>query len=204
MAGAGTDVEEGPGVRLMDEVGFVIRVVLTAVFAAGAVGKVRRPGRFVTTIRSIGISSRLAVPAAWMMIGTEALVAFLFGAGILPNLAAGVTSLLLALFGGVSLRAVRQHKVIPCNCFGVSSTPLGNSTLLRAILLLGADGCFLYANHGAGEAWWPESGEAIVPLLATAAAAILLARWVLEMPMLVNLIWRRREDEGRELSQGMV
>jgi uncharacterized membrane protein YphA (DoxX/SURF4 family) len=115
---------------------FISRALLALVFIASAAGKSRHPGVLQETIRKIGFPSRLAQVAGPLVIGYEAILAVLFALGIFPQLAAVGVVALLFVFVAVSLSASRSQQVIPCNCFGVSETPLGKQTLARAVLLL--------------------------------------------------------------------
>lgn len=180
---------------MMVYLGFIARILFASVFLAAALGKAHNSAEFLNTIRSIGFRLRLAQVIAWLTIGYEAMLGVLFALGIFPILATLAASLLLALFASVSIRAAWSHQNIPCNCFGETETPLGNQTLIRAILLAFPVIVYYLSTRSTSTIWWPTTIDTFVSLISLVIATILLTRWLFMSTTLTAFIRERERDE---------
>jgi uncharacterized membrane protein YphA (DoxX/SURF4 family) len=176
---------------------FISRMLLALVFIASAAGKTRNPGALQDTIRKIGFPSRLAQIAGPLVIGYEAILAVLFALGIFPQIASVGAVVLLFVFIIISLSASRSQQMIPCNCFGVSVTPLGKQTLARAFLLLLPSAIYALSTWRSPAVWWPTTLEIALPLVSLIMGAILLARWLLAARTIATYVVERRQVESQ-------
>jgi hypothetical protein len=115
------------------------RVLVTLVFGAAALHKLRRPRAFLFVLRDYAVLPAAALPAAVpLLIGAEA-----FAAGGLwwPTLrvyaAAGGAGLLAAYAAAIAWNLLRGRREIDCGCaFGGLPQPLSPGLVLRNTLLL--------------------------------------------------------------------
>lgn len=115
------------------------RWLLAALWLVAALGKLHDPKRFVDDVQEYGILPR-KVAATWgrLLPYIELLLGVLLFAGVATRLAAAITCLLLCIFAGAMIVALRQGRRIRCHCFGelgqapVSWTAIGRNLLLAA------------------------------------------------------------------------
>jgi uncharacterized membrane protein YphA (DoxX/SURF4 family) len=116
-------------------------------FLASAVGKVRDLPAFRLAITDLrALPARLARPAAIGTVVAEALVVLgmIVGFAALP-VGFVLAAVLLVLFSGVLVAALRRDAGVSCNCFGASERPIswydiGRNTALMACCVAGLVG----------------------------------------------------------------
>jgi len=155
-------------------------VVLTGVFATSAASKLRGRAAFAefvtATARIGGFRPDQARPMAMVVAGAEAAIvlgfitAALAASRVLAGLATAGSALLLAVFTGAIVRAMRRGAAVPCRCFGASKTPLGRRHLVRNAVLLVAAALGLATALAAGSAPVHPAGLAVA-----AGAGVLVA-----------------------------
>lgn len=188
---------------MMVYLGFIARIFFASVFLAAALGKARNPADFENTIYHMGFRVRLAQVIAWLIIAYEVMLGVLFTLGIFPALATLAAFLLLALFISVSIRATWLHQKISCNCFGETETPLGNQTLIRAILLVLPVIVYYLSTRSTSTTWWPTTFDTFVSVFSLVIATILLTKWLFMFTILTTFI-REREQAERELTHRRI
>ncbi len=116
----------------------VIRVALGAIFAYAAYIKLRDPwALFALNIDSYGVLPMWAVQlVARTLPWAELLIGVLLIAGLFRRTATVATSLLLALFFSLMVRAYAKGMEINCGCFGPGEA-ISWKTLLRDGSMLG-------------------------------------------------------------------
>jgi Methylamine utilisation protein MauE len=115
----------------MTELATSSAVILAVVFAAAAVSKARHRASTEAAFREMGIGVSWSVPAVIIaeFVSAVALV-------ISPRTGSVLAVVMLAVFTGVLLRAIRLSGTVRCGCFGSASMePVGPHTILRNFLL---------------------------------------------------------------------
>ncbi|HZS75965.1 MAG TPA: MauE/DoxX family redox-associated membrane protein [Ktedonobacteraceae bacterium] len=178
-------------------VSFVARFIFAVVFLCASLNKMRNPAAFVQTIQQIGFGSQIAKGIAWLVIGYEALLAFLFFFGYYPTIATIAALVLLMSFAVISVRAIQSKQKITCNCFGESKSLLGKGTLTRAVLLGVPVICYYMSARLVGRVWWPANMSELIILCTLVLGIIALAQWVLFLSSFLSLIESRKQKERR-------
>lgn len=117
----------------------VLRVALGIIFLYAAWTKISRPWELF----AMGIDSYQVLPLKWVELVArtlpwiEAAIGVLLIAGIFLRTAAVATTLLLAVFFGLMVRAYAKGMQINCGCFGAGEV-ISWKTLLRDGSMLGA------------------------------------------------------------------
>ncbi|MWA05887.1 methylamine utilization protein MauE [Actinomadura sp. LD22] len=150
------------------------RALILTVFAAAFAGKARSAARFrgfAGSIRQLAVlPQRAAAPAGALVVAGEGTVAVLLAmpSGVRAGFA--LASVLLAVFIGIAVRAVRGGVFAECRCFGSKGSVMGQAMIVRNLLLLAA------ALPGAAAGAPVPAGRAAAALAAAAAGA--LGAWV--------------------------
>lgn len=110
--------------------------VIAFVLVVSIVGKLRKFDSFViVTLGGLGLRSKIARPAAMLVVVIELGVALGLASGVL-SLATAIAGLLLFLtLASIGLYAAIAHLSVPCGCFGGSREKLGVQTAVRSCLL---------------------------------------------------------------------
>lgn len=159
------------------------RLVVAGTLLVAAWGKLRdRPG-FARGVHDYGLlppaGERIVVhllPAAELVIGVALLL------GMAMPWSALAAALLFGVFGAAISMAARRGRDIPCHCFGASANHrVGAGALLRtfvlAVLALGAalGPAASSPLPPSLEALTPESGVALMGMIATSVTAVVIA-----------------------------
>lgn len=184
-------------------VGPAVQLLLGVVFLAAAVGKLRRPSRFVLTIRGFELlPSILSGPAAGALVALEAFVGISLLSGWGLRISVPIAGGLLVTFAiavGINLS---RGNVVPCGCFGSPSERISTRTLARLGLLMLAVVILTVAQLSANPSPLTitslvvgGAGGMLRLALMTALAAFLaaLAAWALHIPELRVLLRRSLE-----------
>src|SRR5437879_5586634 len=104
----------------MEYVSFILRSSLALLFLLAAAGKATNIAGFSRTLEAIAVPGRLIKPVTAALIAAELVagISLLVLTGRLAFVAVVLASLLLILFGAVSIRALGRAEEIPCSCFG--------------------------------------------------------------------------------------
>ncbi|MBX7068265.1 MAG: DoxX family membrane protein [Microthrixaceae bacterium] len=151
-------------------VGYVTAVLLAVVFWNAGSGKLRDPSRVATEFEQMGIRSpeTAAKVLPFVEFGTAVLLV------AVPWVGAAVSLALLVGFTVILIRVVRSGAIVPCACFGASSTrPVSVVDLVRNGLLMVAAAVALAAVREAPSA--PDI-VAVLGAFAVAVVALRLAR----------------------------
>ena len=171
------------------------RLVLAAVFAVAAVGKLIAPGAARRAVTGFGVPGPLALPATVALIMAEALTA----AALVPASTAttgGIAALvLLGIFSCAVGFNLLHGRTPDCHCFGqMHSAPIGPSLLARNAVLAVAAG-FVVADGGGPvpAVWWDglSGGGRVAVVLGTTAALVVAA--------MAMLLWKLFVHYGRLL-----
>lgn len=166
-----------------------LRFAVATVLAVAAVAKARSFGSFRRTVDVLVPWRRSVTPVAAAVIATEAALAILLAAGVVPSAVAAVTVVLFLGFAALSLWAARRGIHLQCNCFGAGDRELGKDSLETSLLLAAATLAYLALIR------WAEPsltlGELpLAVLLGTSAA--LAGRWSLAAGELAAIVRQRR------------
>lgn len=161
----------------MEWFGVCGRLVLAAVFAVAAVGKLRDRERSATSLAEFGVPALLADPASIGLPAVELLVAV--GLLLAPTARAGAIAalaLLVAFTAAVAL-AVRRGQQPACHCFGsLGSQPVGGPVILRnAALAVIAAGVTAQAAQPAIDGWVTQRSAEQLAILSLSAALVIAA-----------------------------
>lgn len=115
---------------------------LAAVLLIAAVGKLRSPRSFATTLRGLHLPAPAIAPCTALVIAMETLVCFSLALGTIPVTTAVCAVILFAVFSVVGLHAHRRGLAVSCGCFGPSATRLGLGTAGRSTGLMLAAGLY--------------------------------------------------------------
>ena len=170
-------------------VALTFRFAVATVLAVAALAKARSFTDFRRTVDGLLPWRRGETVAAGAVIASEAALAVLLAAGVVPSAVGGVTVALFLGFAALSLWAVRRGIHLQCNCFGAGDRELGKDSLETSLLLAAATLTYLAL------AWRSEPsltlGEAPVAVFLGVAAA-LAGRWLLASPELAAIVGQRR------------
>lgn len=161
-------------------------VLLTAVFASSAIGKLRALPEFRASLVALGLLRNGSTSApVWMVPVMEAvtgaaLVAALFGPPWLTTLAVVATLGLLTVFTIVAARAVARDDQARCACFGHRDAPFAPRHLVRNAFLVAAAIAVFVASSAGPVAVTPETGLAL-------GVGVLLAVVVIALDDLADL-----------------
>lgn len=177
----------------------IARLVLAAVFAVAAVGKLAGRSRTVATLAEFGVAEPLRRPLAIALPAVELAIA----GSLLPAASAAwgalAAALLLVAFTVAVGRALRQGREVDCNCFGsLGPSRISRWTLARNALLLAlAVSVAIAAQDDPGT-----SAVAWVGNLDTAGLA-LLAAGVVAVVAALNFAfsWQLMRQNGRLLGE---
>jgi hypothetical protein len=179
----------------MELASFILRSVLTVIFLAAAFGKATQMRAFTGTLASLGMPRRLRWPLGAGAVLAEALaVALLWSPWLLGGLA--LLSVLNLAFIAASLRALALKEDVSCSCFGRTTSPLGRTTIVRALLLQGLVVACSVPARSTGDAWWPGSLADAVSAAAVTAGLLVLGRWLIAAPLLASLVRARGRDRA--------
>src|SRR3954451_3747287 len=152
----------------MDSVVLAVRLVLAAIFAVAAVGKLLDLKESRASLVGFGVPEPLARIAGTILPFAELAVAI----ALIPSAsatagAAGALLLLLAFIAGIA-NALRRGEAPSCNCFGaIHSAPAGKATLGRNVGLAALAVFVLAAGPGPALGDWVDA-RSTAELLATA------------------------------------
>lgn len=175
------------------------RLLLAAVFAAAAAGKLVSRSRTVETLAEFGVPASIRRPIAIALPLAELAIA----AALLPAATAAwaalAAALLLAVFTAAVARTLLQGREVDCNCFGsLGSSRISRWTLARNVLLfMLAAGVAIAAQGDPGTsavAWLGNLDTAQLALLG-AGVAIALAT------LSIAFFWQLMRQNGRLLHE---
>lgn len=177
----------------------VARVLLAAIFAVAAVGKLLRRDQTEATFGKFGVGEALRSPLAIALPLAELAIAV----GLLPAASAPWTGLaaflLLAAFTVGVARVLRGGEEVDCNCFGsLGTSRISRWTLVRNVLLLALAGGVAVAPRS-------DPGTSAVAWLAdldTAGLALLCAGVAIALAALsIAFCWQLMRQNGRLLNE---
>lgn len=177
----------------------VARLLLAAVFALSAFGKLGRRPQTESTLAAFGVPARLHRPVAVALPLAELAIAL----ALLPAVSApyaGVAALLLLVAFTVAVGlALARGDAVDCNCFGsLRASRITGWTLARNLALLvpaGVVAVGAWSDPGAGAVAWIADLGADVALAIAAGAALVLAAAALA------LAWQLMSQNGRLLAR---
>jgi hypothetical protein len=155
------------------------RLVVAAVLALAAVGKLLDLSGARRSVREFGVPVRLAEPVVIVLPLVEIAAAVaLVGRGSARWGALGAL-VLLGLFTVGIVRVLAQGRHPDCHCFGqLHSMRAGRGAVLRNLLLAGVAGFILaagWSDHGASATdWLGRFSPGVLTMIAAAAAAMVL------------------------------
>lgn len=175
------------------------RLLLAAVFAVAAAGKLFGRSRTVETLAEFGVPESLRQPTAIVLPLAELAIAV----ALLPAASAAwgalAAALLLAIFTAAVARTLLQGREVDCNCFGsLGPSRISRWTLARNALLLVLAGAVAIAAQSdpgtSAVAWLANLDTAQLALLGAGVAIVLAA---------LNLVffWQLMRQNGRLLNQ---
>src|SRR6266480_2255095 len=168
---------------MMEEAGFVLRLMLGLIFATSASGKAANLKALSETVNEVQTMAgfrwrRGASSAAITVVALEAALAIALFVGVSPVAVAVVAIALLAVFAAIAAVAAIKGAEIDCRCFGVAGARLGIRTSVRAALLAISAAAYLAASLVSGAApWIPHSVEDWVSAVTAGLGAALLFAW---------------------------
>jgi hypothetical protein len=180
-----------------------LRCLVGLVFVASVVGKLRGResyARFVVTAGQLGsgwVTTRVPVRVlSGGVIAAEAATVVLL---VLPATArAGfvLAALLAVAFAAAILTALRRGDRAPCNCFGVSTRPVGRVHLVRNAVLAAAAGLGLAADAATG----PVEPAGVVAAVVTGAVLAALVVTADDMADLFRPVTPANDHHARKKS----
>ncbi|MBS1892957.1 MAG: redoxin domain-containing protein [Actinobacteria bacterium] len=158
----------------------VARLLLAAVFAVAAVGKLTGRSRTVETLAEFGVAEPLRRPVAIALPLAELAIAIALLPAATAAWAALTAAILLAVFTAAVARTLALGREVDCNCFGsLGPSRISRWTLARnAILLVLAGGVAIAAQGDPGTsavAWLGDLDTAGVAILVAAVAVVAAA-----------------------------
>jgi len=175
------------------------RLLLAAVFAVAAVGKLVGRSRTVETLAEFGVPESIRRPTAIVL----PLVELAIAVALLPAATAAwgalAAALLLAVFTAAVARTLLQGREVDCNCFGsLGPSRISRWTLARNVLLLVlAGGVAIAAQSDPGKsavAWLGDLDTAQLALLGAGVAIVLAA-------LNLAFFWQLMHQNGRLLGE---
>ena len=175
------------------------RLLLAAVFAVAAVGKLVGRSRTVETLAEFGVPESIRRPAAIALPLAELAIAVALLPAATAAWAAVAAALLLAAFTAVVARTLLQGREVDCNCFGsLGPSRISRWTLARNALLLAlAIGVAIAAQSDPGTsavAWLANLDTAQLALLCAGVAIVLAA-------LSIAFFWQLMRQNGRLLNE---
>ncbi|WP_327354724.1 MauE/DoxX family redox-associated membrane protein [Streptomyces sp. NBC_01304] len=126
---------------LVDHLAWTARLLVAAVFAVAAYGKLRARMATWRAVREFGVPAPFVPTAARALVLSEAAVAVAVLVPASAAWAAGAGLVLLAVFTAAIGVQLAQGRHPACSCFGTASAaPIGPGTLLRNAALLALTG----------------------------------------------------------------
>jgi uncharacterized membrane protein YphA (DoxX/SURF4 family) len=177
----------------------VLRLLLAAVFAVAAAGKLTAHSRTVGTLEEFGVPAALRGPLAVALPVAELAIAV----GLLPSATAAwaalAAALLLAVFTAAVARTLAQGREVDCNCFGsLGPSRISRWTLARNTVLLAlAVGVAVAAQSDPGTsavAWFGDLDSAGLALLVAGVAVAFAA-------LNFAFSWQLMRQNGRLLGE---
>lgn len=127
----------------------VARLLLAAVFAVAAVGKLAGRPRTLATLADFGVPEPLRRPLAIALPLAELAIAVALLPAATAAWAALAAALLLAVFTAAVTRTLLQGREVDCNCFGsLGPSRISRWTLARNVILLVLAGGVAVAAQG--------------------------------------------------------
>lgn len=173
------------------------RWLLAAIFLASALGKLRQPRRFVSSVVAYEVLPRAwAQPFAFALIGLEAGIAFLLLAGCFIHATAALcTLLLLSFIVAMGINLARGRTNLECGCFGPKHLQkIGFRLIMRDLgLLVLSLGVTLWGGGMLSFDQLPPARQqdlilqVILPLLLTCLGMLLLVRLIRHLKHLLLL-----------------
>ncbi|GLW68583.1 hypothetical protein Kpho02_08820 [Kitasatospora phosalacinea] len=159
-----------------DQLLLVCRAVMTIVFAASVLGKVRSPGAFAAAVRVMRVvPARLAGPVAAAVPVLEAGLALAVWVPVLTAWAFGAAAVTLVAFTAALVAVLRRGIDASCSCFGISAAPVGPAQVVRNCVLLAFSSTGLATALAAdGGAVPADHGKILLGILVAAPLSILL------------------------------
>lgn len=177
----------------------VARLLLAAVFAVAAAGKLASRLRTVETLAEFGVAESIRRPLAIALPLAELAIAVALLPAATAAWAALAAALLLAAFTAAVARALLQGREVDCNCFGsLGSSRISRWTLARNLLLLALAGGVAIAAQGdpgtSAIAWLADLDTSQLALLCAAVATVLAA-------LSLAFFWQLMRQNGRLLNR---
>jgi thiol-disulfide isomerase/thioredoxin len=164
------------GARDMDSLWLIARLVLAAVFAVAAIGKMRDLDGSIAAVRGFGVPSRFARPIGLALPFVELLAAALLIPVTTALLGAIIAVALLIVFLGGIVNSLRKGETPDCHCFGqFHSEPVGPPTVARNAGLLAIGVFILFGGTTPGHSltgWLGDETGAVQALVVTMALVI--------------------------------
>jgi hypothetical protein len=175
------------------------RLLLAAVFAIAAAGKLVGRSGTVETLAEFGVPAAIRRPAAIALPLAELAIAVALLPAATAPWAALAATLLLAVFTAAVARALLRGQEVDCNCFGsLGSSRVSRWTAVRNVLLLVlAGGVAIAAQSDPGTsavAWVANLDTAQLALLCGGVAIVLAA-------LNFAFFWQLMRQNGRLLNQ---
>ena len=168
----------------MDSLWLIARIVLAAVFALAAIGKMRDLDGSVAAIRGFGVPGRLARPIGVALPFVELLAAALLIPVTTALLGAILAVALLIVFLAGMVNSLRKGETPDCHCFGqFHSEPVGPSTVARNAGLLAIGVFILFGGSTPGHSLVGWVGDE------TGAVRALVVAMVVVFAALAGLAW---------------
>jgi len=159
-------------------IALVARLLLAAVFALAAAGKLMRRGETEATLGEFGVGEALRPPLATGLPLAELAIAVALLPAVTAAWGALAAALLLAAFTVAVAATLRRGREVDCNCFGsLGARRISGRTLARNALLL-ALAVAVAASGDSGPsavAWLADLGTAQAALLGAGVAIALAA-----------------------------
>lgn len=147
-----------------------VTMLLSGLFALAAVHKLRNWHLLLATLVSLGATHRVAVILGASTLAAETFTPVLLAMSRARDLGLGVALALLCAFNVVILVAIVKASPVSCNCFRVTTTPMGWPQFVRnSVLILVAGAALLSGVDSVGVL-----GPAALILCAGFAAVALL------------------------------
>lgn len=181
-----------------------LQAVLGTVFFLAAVGKLRRPSRFVAAVGGYElVPSALIAPLSIGLMVTESVVSLSLLSGWLLDVGTSAAGALLLAFAAAISINLRRGRHVPCGCFGSAGERISGRTLVRlAMLILAATALEvlrlvfspLPLNVVSLVTEGPRGVEQLAVTAGFAAFLGVVAAWILHIPELIVLVPRRRSE----------
>jgi peroxiredoxin len=175
------------------------RLLLAAVFAVAAVGKLANRSRTSEMLTEFGVPASLRAPLTWALPLAELAIAVTLLPAATAAWAALAAALLLGAFSAAVLRILVRGEEVDCNCFGsLGSSRITRWTAARNLVLLAIAGSLAVVAQGD-----PGPGAlAWIGDLDTAEAAALGAGVAIALAALnFAFFWQLMRQNGRLLAE---